>query len=294
MFRKSMRTWVSIGLAYLIVFAPVAAAQAATKIVSIKFGPGSGPSFLMNPGDVAGFFPAPNWNNMDAATGVLDGVNVPGQLIDSTGADSNMIFSWGTQGGRLANTPGGGATAGDAKLFSGGREGDINANNQTTAQFKLENLNTAFPNGYQTIWYTGDSSLANQAGFGQVYRTTDDTKFTFNNGASDPPEGDLGTTIVPGNQFGAPNGAAFNGVYTFTANGFAFLDVLLTDDTIVYSFRQKAGGSSFWGLMNVGMQIVGEVNEIQPVPEASTIALATLGFLGLGCLVIRRKFRRRA
>ena len=281
-----------VALSAVLSVATISVSSSDAKTVSINFQSNSGAVDLLLPGDVAGYYPVANWNNLNANSGVLNGT-IAGQLIDSTGADSGMIFSWGSQGGRAANTPVIPATSGDQKLFFGGREGDINAGNQTTAQFKLENMSTAFPSGYDVIWYFGDSGLTFQAGFGVGYRTTDGSVFTFNNASTDPSEVtlQLGTTVIPGNQAGTANNVAFNGTYTFTPNGNSFLDVGLADDTLVYSFRQKAGGSSFWGLMNVGVQIVGPEAEPEAVPEPSTYALGLLGLTGFGLIVWRRRRR---
>ncbi|MCE9554132.1 MAG: PEP-CTERM sorting domain-containing protein [Planctomycetes bacterium] len=285
MIRKSIRRWVVLGLVLLTSFGSGATVNA--KTISVNFDDGGNP---IGAGVAAGFVPAINWNNLSSGSEII-GLT----LNDSTGAATSVTLrTWQGFNG-TNNAPGGGATAGDAKLWAQGtRSVHGGFGNNEATQVLLQGLSAAFPLGYDVYFYVADTSYTfafPQGGGvapGGLYESNTAGVYTSAR-TNDPALNTLPASITDTKTFSVANNSNFNGAYTLGGNYNVFTGK--SADTAVYTLMagSSAGGGTFNWYNVAGFQIVGA--DLPPVPEPSTFVLGLVGLVGLAFAVWGRRRR---
>jgi len=246
----------------------------------------SGTQYALAATDVAGLTPAANWNN-GGADNNLSGLT----LNRSTGTASTVTAKWSSNGIYETWTPGGSASAGDAKLMKNGlrsiRAGSSGWNPPTAAQIFLENLNATFPGTYNVTLFVGEWDNNFTYGASTIYTNTDasaTSAWVGNNGgytaSTSPPAGSTSQGLLS-----PSNGSGFNGTWTSGVN-YRTITGLTADKLLLTGL--VTGGAGAWQVNNfTGMQITG-------VPEPASVALSgTAVALAAGGMLLRRRPRGR-
>jgi len=252
-------------LAIVSCLALVAGSAQANVIIGTNFS-----SVALAPGDVAGYVPVASWNNAGGKTGSI------ASLLDQNAAATGVSITWSLETANDDCTdPTAAATAGDQKLFAGGARsmGFSYQSNYQSSQWRIDNLNAAFPGGYTVYIYLGDNGYSFMAGSGSMYisQGSDFTTAYINDPASPP------ASYYSKLDYSTPNNYGFNGTYTVGTNYVA--SASMANDSICVTTWVTGKNGTTWGSTEVpGIQIVG--NE-PPTPEPACLGLIGVALLGL-------------
>jgi MYXO-CTERM domain-containing protein len=259
-------------VAMVVVVMAASVAMGATKVISVNY---TDSTNLMAPGDVAGFVPAANWNNVTGLNGVGIGLNDDGG--NPTGVTLDFQHD---AAGYINNTSTSGSLGDNLMMNSGGRT--IGGGyGELYSQTLLSGLNAEFPNGYDVYVYFGDANYNFMWGNGVLYESTA-ADYTLD--IHQPNAGAPLANVTDSQTYNTPEGLVFNGTWTAGQNYVAFTGKSL--DAVCYT-AWETGGGTFWVSEVNGIQIVGE--DAGGGGDAPIAEPTGLGLVGLALTALRRR-----